>query len=69
MIGLASRRRADLALVAAWARAVFRDGELLGTAHPLDGGRWLAEAADGRAMGTFPSERLAVQAVLNAGRR
>jgi len=68
MSGLASRRRADLALLAAWARAVWDDSTFLGRVHRTDAG-WLAENADGRMLGSYPSERIAVRAVLDAGRR
>jgi hypothetical protein len=69
MSGLASRRRADLALVAAWSRRVFTDREILGRVHPVDGGAgWLAELLGGRTLGTYPTERLAVRAVLDVGR-
>jgi hypothetical protein len=69
MSGLASRRRADLALVAAWARAVWDDSTFRGRVHRLDTGGWLAESADGRTLGSYPSERIAVRAVLDAGSR
>ena len=68
MNGLASRRRADLALVAAWARAVWDNSTFRGRVHRNDAG-WLAESADGRMLGTYPTERAAVHAVLEAGRR
>jgi hypothetical protein len=68
MSGLATHRRADLALVAAWARAVWDDSTFCGRAHRTDAG-WLAEGADGRTLGSYPTERLAVRAVLDAGRR
>jgi hypothetical protein len=68
--GLASRRRADLALVAVWSRRVFTDRELLGRVHPVDGGTgWLAELPRGRTLGTYPTELEAVRAVLNSARR
>ena len=40
MSGLVSRRRADLALVAAWARAVWDDSTFRGRVHRTDAG-WL----------------------------
>jgi len=67
--GVASHRRADLALVAAWARGVWMDSELRGRVHRPDCGGWLAESADRGALGNFPTELQAVRAVLNAGRR
>ncbi len=67
MSSLASRRRADLAMVAAWARAVWMDSELRGRVHRTEAG-WLAESADGRTLGTYPTERSAVRAVLGAAR-
>jgi len=69
MSGLAPRRRADVALVAAWARGVWMDSQLRGRVHRLDGGGWLAESADGRTLGTYPTELAGVRAVLDAGRR
>jgi hypothetical protein len=68
MSGLVSRRRADLALVAAWARAVWDDSTFQGRVHRTDAG-WLAESADGRTLGSYPTERAAVRAVLNSARR
>jgi len=68
MSRLASRRRADLALVAAFARAVWDDSTFRGRVHRTDAG-WLAESAGGRTLGSHPTERLAVRAVLDAGRR
>ena len=68
MSGLAFRRRADLALVAAWARAVWDDSTFRGRVHRTDAG-WLAESAEGRTLGSYPTERLAVGAVLDARRR
>jgi|HubBroStandDraft_2_1064218.scaffolds.fasta_scaffold1614526_1 hypothetical protein len=68
MNALAVRRREDVALVAAWARAVYRDAEFTGRVHRIDAG-WLAEGADGRTLGSYPTERLAVGAVLDGGRR
>jgi hypothetical protein len=65
--GLAFRRRADLALVAAFARAVWDDSTFRGRVHRTDAG-WLAESADGRTLGIYPTERAAVRAVLDAGR-
>jgi hypothetical protein len=61
------RRREDLALVAAWARAVYDGRTLRGHVHPCDRG-WLAERADGRILGTYAKEQLAVRAVLAAER-
>jgi hypothetical protein len=69
MSSLASRRRTDLALVAAWARAVWDDSTFRGRVHRLDTGAWLAESEDGRTLGTYSTERGAVRAVLDAGRR
>jgi hypothetical protein len=68
MSGLASRRRADLALVAAWARAVYKDSEFRGRVHRLDSGAWLAEGFDRAALGSFPTELQAVRAVLDVRR-
>ena len=68
MSGLASRRRADLALVAASARGVFHDSTFRGRVDRTDAG-WLAESADGRTLGSYRTERLAVLAVLDVGRR
>ena len=67
MSGLVSRRRADLALVAAWARAVWHDSTFRGRVHRTDAG-WLPESADGRTLGSYPSEQIAARAVLDAGR-
>jgi hypothetical protein len=64
MNAVASRRRADLAMVAAWARAVWDGNEYRGRVHRLDGGAWLAEAHDRGALGSFPTELQAVRAVL-----
>ena len=69
MSGLVSKRRADLALVAAWARAVYKDSEFHGRVHRLDSGAWLAEGFDRSALGSFPTELHAVRAVLDAARR
>ena len=68
MSGLASRRRADLALVAAWTRAAWDDSTFRGRVHRTDAA-WLAESAEGRTLGSYPTERIAVRAVLDAGRR
>jgi len=68
MSGLASRRRADLALVAAWARTVWDDSTFRGRVHRTDAA-WLAESAEGRTLGSYPTERISVRAVLDAGRR
>ena len=54
-------------MVAAWARAVWMDSELRGRVHRTEAG-WLAESADGRTLGTYPTERSAVRAVLGAAR-
>ena len=61
-------RRADLALVAAWARGVWMDSELRGRVHRVETG-WLAEGADGRTLGIYPAEKVAVRAVLDGGGR
>jgi hypothetical protein len=65
----AVRRREDRALISAWSRRIFRDGALCGRAHPVDDGCWLAEDFCGRMLGSYPTERAAVRAVLDAGRR
>jgi hypothetical protein len=70
MSGVAFRRRAaDLAMVAAWARAVWDDATFRGRVHRLNGAAWLAESADGRTLGSHPTELTAVRALLDAGRR
>ena len=64
-----ARRREDVALIGAWARSVFDDRRgLLGRVHRTDAG-WLAESADGQMLGSYPAERLAVVAILDAQRR
>ena len=63
-----ARPRADLAMVAAWARAVWDDSTFRGRVHRTDAA-WLAESAEGRTLGSYPTERIAVRAVLDAGRR
>jgi hypothetical protein len=63
-----AHRRADIALVAAFARAVYDGRALRGHVHAVDDG-WLAEDVDGRLLGTFPTQQLAVRAVLDAGGR
>ena len=61
MSGVAFRRRAaDLALVAASARGVFHHLTFRGRVHRTDA-RWT--------LGSYPAERLAVRAVLDASRR
>jgi hypothetical protein len=68
MSSLASRRCADLAMVAAWARAVWDDSTFRGRVHRIDAG-WLAESADRRTLGSYPTELATVRALLDAGRR
>jgi hypothetical protein len=68
MSARAVRRREDRALVRAWRRSVFRDGERCGCVHPAEGGGWIAEFR-GRVIGTFLEERHAVASVLDAQRR
>jgi hypothetical protein len=68
MSDVASRRCVDVALVAAWARAVWDDSTFRGRVHRTDSG-WLAESAEGRTLGSYPTERTAVRAVLDAGGR
>ena len=63
-----SLRRVDRALISVWSRRIFRDRELCGRIHPVEGG-WVAEDAAGRVIGTFGNEKCAVAAVLDAQRR
>ena len=63
-----ARPRADLATVAVWARVVWDNSTFRGRVHRTDAG-WLAESADGRTLGSYRTERLAVRAVLDAARR
>jgi hypothetical protein len=63
----AAERHVNVALIHAWAHNVFKDSEW--RVHRVDADGWLAESADGRTLGTYPTERLAVAAVLDAGRR
>jgi hypothetical protein len=65
---VASRRRADVALIDAFARGIFKDSEFQGRVHRIDAG-WLAESADGRTLGSHSTELAAVRAVLDAARR
>jgi hypothetical protein len=61
-----SLRHEDFALIDAWARSVFDDRRgLIGRVHRTDAG-WLAESIDGCTLGSYPTERLAVRAVLDA---
>jgi hypothetical protein len=69
MTARTARRRADdLALVAAFSRAVYDGRELRGHVHQTEDG-WLAEDVDGKLLGTHLRAQDAVHAVLDAGRR
>ena len=57
------------ALVNTWSRRVYRDGELVGRVHPTADQQWVAEIVGRLVLGIYPSERAAVGAVLDAGRR
>jgi hypothetical protein len=61
--------RVDRALVNTWSRSVYRDGELVGRVHPTDHHQWVAEIVGRLVLGTYPTERAAVAAVLDAARR
>ena len=61
-------RREDRALVSVWSRRIFLDREFVGRVHSAEGNGWVAEFR-GRVLGTYPTERLAIRAVLDAGRR
>jgi hypothetical protein len=68
MRALAKRRRDDLALVAAFGRAVYDGRELRGNIHRTDEG-WIAQDSNGRLSGVHASALAAARAVLEAGRR
>jgi len=67
MNALAARREIR-ALVRGWRRSVFCDGDLWGYVHPTEAG-WLSERRYGGVLGTYPTERLAVVAILDDARR
>ena len=67
-IRTSSLRCEYMALVAVWARSVWDDFTLRGRVHRTDVG-WLAESADGRTLGSYPTERGAVRAVLDDAAR
>ena len=67
MNAYAAARRENRALVRSWRRSVFCDRELCGFVHHVEAG-WLSERRYGGVIGTYPTERLAVVAVLDAQR-
>ena len=62
-------RRETRALVNTWSRRVYRDGEFVGRVHPTDDQQWVAEIVGRLVLGIYPTERLAVVAILDAQRR
>ncbi len=65
----ASIRSADVAHARGLARRVYRDGEFVGRVHPTDDQQWVAEIVGRLVLGIYPTERLAVVAILDAQRR
>lgn len=64
-----AHRRADAAHAQAVSRSVYDGQRLLGRAHPLDDGRWLAEDADGEVIGRFGTVKEAAHKIALAGQR
>jgi hypothetical protein len=64
-----SIRNSDIALVRAWAHAVYAGRTHIANVHPTSKGWMIERVADGKLSGPYPTEKAAVRAALTTGAR